>query len=401
MGFFDQFRHKQPHPPERVLASIEKHEGHVELWLGKSRLSIDKLPPDRVEWLSRLSVPLMVEADVETLGDQKRVVALGSVRPHPRLAALRAVADVRHADALQALALLGDAVDDDIELLSAQMRAYFGLSRNTEGEEAFRKVCSHPKAKPSDITEAFEKVPAASVASCTPIFVKRIELLADADAALSCRKIVASAPEQWSPELLLRAFAEVLPGGAGERWDLEDARKILAAVHAITPSNVRVAEAQRRIEETEAKLKAKEKKQAEALLAARPNFDDVEALFSVKLPSHLRKAWEQHYEGNTVGFGFIEAKKGKLFKLVDLSKRLAKDLTDDVRPLPDGIVHAHRLLPFGIGEHDDEFSALDLARPTEDGDYAVVVVFKGRGEGWVTYPSSAAWLESDGLTRYP
>lgn len=392
----NQFGSKQRDPPERVLASIEKREGHVELFVGKRRLSIDRLSADQVEWLSRLSVPLMVEADLETVGDEKRVVALGSVRPHPRVAALRAVADVRHADALQALALLGDAVDEDLELLSARMRACFGLNRNTDGEETFGKICRHPSAKPSDIIKAFEVLPAASAGSCAPIFVKRLEALADAEPALSFRNIVSRSPEQWSPGILFRAFAEILPGRAIERWDLDEARKILAAVHVLK-SDPRVAEASRQIEEAEEKLAAKEKKQAKALLAARPNFDEVEVLFSTKLPVHLRRAWEQHYEGNTVGFGFIEAKKGKVHKLVDLSKRLERDLVDDVRPVRDG--GAQRLLPFGIGEHDDEYAALDLTRPTDDGDYAVVVVFKGRGEGWVTHPSSAAWIEGNGVTR--
>jgi hypothetical protein len=134
-------------------------------------------------------------------------------------------------------------------------------------------------------------------------------------------------------------------------------------------------------------------RRAAALRAARPNFSDVETLFSAKLPAHLRTAWERHYDGATVGFGFIEARRGALDELEELAEVLGRCFEPvDALGLP------YRLFPFGMGEQDDEFIALDLARPTRAGDdYAVVVAGLERGLGWVTHPSSFAWLEDDGV----
>lgn len=129
---------------------------------------------------------------------------------------------------------------------------------------------------------------------------------------------------------------------------------------------------------------------AAKLLASRPDFDHVEKLFACKLPPHLREAWHAHYEGSTVGFGFIAADKDKLNKLVSLARKLEETLEDAAR--------GHQLLPFAIGEHDGDYYALDLSQPTGD-DFSVRVFFnKGDGGSELVFPNSAAWLEADGIS---
>lgn len=378
------------------IASIEKREGQAALFLGREQLSLERLPADALERLSRLSTPLLIEVSLE--GSQ--VVALGKVLPHPRVAALRAAADSRFGAALEALGELGDVVDDDLELLGARMRARFGVGQLAGGEADFVAYCQHSAATPHDLHEAFRRVPQASHAACVPALVRSIEAM---DVELLRPFVITVGNGPWSAETLLRTAEEL----ASERGSglLDEAEVLVEAARSRGGDHARANAILVRVANSREWLANRKKQQAAKLLASRPRFDDVEPLFGIKLPAALRAAWERHYEGDTVGFGFIEVKKGKLDKLTTLSTKLLKDLTKaealDGQPalvLPEGL--PFRLLPFGVGEHEDEHFALDLCRPSGDGDFAVVVVFARRGEAWVNQPTSAAWLAEGGVTHY-
>ena len=102
---------------KRLLATLSKDPEAV-LSLGRRRLDLSALPTHTLEWLACRAVPLLVEVDVEDgVGAELRVVRVGNVQPHPRVTALRAVEDGREGLALEALADLGDAVEDDAELV--------------------------------------------------------------------------------------------------------------------------------------------------------------------------------------------------------------------------------------------------------------------------------------------
>lgn len=382
-----------------MLAELRKDDGSVSLRLGVEVLAIDGLPKPTLDRLARLTPPLLIEADVETLDDVKRVVAIGSPRPHPRVAALRAVSDARYAAALESLALLGRGVEEDVELMTARLRAYVGVARVAEAEADFIAICNHPGSDAEAMTKAFEALPAASTATCGRVLAARIVARAADDPKLSCRRLLRQVPlEHWPADALAGGIDEALAVGGADQFDLDDARKMLAVARDRTPTDARLEGASARLEQLAAKLAERGRRQAAKLLAERPDFAAVEALFGVELPIHLSAAWKAHYEGKTVGFGFVEARKGRLTELTELARRLEKDLPPELREAHGSL--PHQLFPFAVGEHDEEYFALDLARPS-DGDFAVLVVFLGRGgEGWVAYPSSAAWIAGDGITRY-
>ncbi len=378
------------------VASIEKRDGHVALFIGRQQLRLDHLPAERIEWLSRLSTPLLVEVDLQG----PDVVALGKVLPHPRVAALRAASDSRFAAVLEALGELdNETIEHDLALLGARMRAHFGLAHAASGEADFALYCRHSAATAHDLAEAFRRVPQTSHPACVPDLVRRIESM---DVELLRPIVVTVGHAPWSAETLLRTAEEL----ANERSSglLDEAEELVEAARGRGDDHARMNAILARVEKSREWLAKRAKQQAAKLLASRPRFEDVDALFGIELPAALRAAWERHYEGDTVGFGFIEAQTGKLEKLTKLSIRLQKDLEKAERL--DGNAAGikleelpFRLLPFGTGEHGDEYFALDLARPTRDGDFAVVVVFERRGEAWQTHPSSAEWLAGDGVTR--
>jgi hypothetical protein len=374
-----------------VLAEL-RHDGGLRLVLGNEVLAMDSLPQRTLDRLARLKPPLLVEADVEGT----RVVAIGSMRPHPRVAALRAVADARFDAALESLAILGD--DIDLELLHARLCAFVGVGRVADAESDFAKICAHPHAVAEAMARAFAALPAVSTDRCGPRLAARIVEVASGDPQASYGRLLRGVPlEHWPTDALFRGIDEELSSGP-DRFDLHDAAKLLAAARDRAPSDARLEVTRARIEAATKELADRDHATAAKLLAERPDFAEVEALFGVALPPHLRKAWEAHYEGRTVGFGFFEVLDGKLAKLTTLARALERDLPDELRT-PSG-PQPHRLLPFAVGEHENEYFALDLAAPTTTGDFAVLVHFLGGGEGWVAYPSSAAWIAADGITRH-
>jgi hypothetical protein len=377
----------------RVLAEL-RHDGGLRLVLRDEVLAIDALPQRTLDRLARLKPPLLVEADVEGT----RVVGIGSMRPHPRVAALRAVADTRHDDALESLAILGDGIEDDLELLHARLRAFVGVGRVADAESDFAKICAHPHADAEAMARAFEALPAVSTDRCGARLATRIVEVASSDPEPSYGRLLRGVPlAHWPTDALFRGIDEEL-SSQPDQFDLDDAAKLLAAASDRAPSDARLEPARARIEAATRKLADREHAAAAKLLAARPDFAEVEALFGVALPPHLRSAWEAHYEGRTVGFGFFEVLGGKLAKLTALARALERDLAEELRG-PTG-PQPHRLLPFAVGEHENEYFALDLAAPTTTGDFAVLVLFLGGAEGWVAYPSSAAWIAADGITRH-
>src|SRR5690606_2745129 len=136
----------------------------------------------------------------------------------------------------------------------------------------------------------------------------------------------------------LRAAAERLAQKRVERSHLDEARAYLEAARSHAPGDPRLADVAANIDAAAAKVAAREKKAAAKLRASRPDFGEVEALFGVTLPRHLREAWEAHYEGRTVGFGFIAVTKDQLAKLTklagDLQRALPPELERSAGALP-------------------------------------------------------------------
>jgi hypothetical protein len=262
--------------------------------------------------------------------------------------------------------------------------------------------CRHPAATPHDLEAAFRAVPQASRAACAPPLVARIE---SGEAPMLRPFIVSVGADAWSPETLLRGAEQALTGRSPEEWELAEVEDLLEQARGRSEDQARLNAIVALVASCRKKLADRAKKQAAQLLAARPDFDEIEKLFAVRLPTALRAAWGRHYEGNTLGHGFVEAKKGKLDKLTTLATKLLKDLARAeqldgkvARDVPEAM--PFRLLPFAVGEHEDEYFALDLSQPTGDGDFAVVVVYEKRREGWHNNPTSVAWLAEPGVTHH-
>jgi hypothetical protein len=224
MGIFDRFLGRVPVPPRRVLATLQREDGRPTLRLGHEVLSVAGLPAERLAWLARLSAPLLVEADVVTVGDERRVTALGAVRPHPRVAALRAVGDLRYAVALEELAVLGDGVEADLELLAARIRAYAGLGRMPEAEADVDRLCTHPATTAAAVSSACEALPRDLPVSCRGRAGARNASLAADDATASLRLLLLRVPMgDWLLGALLRAIDEALTAQPVDRCSLDDA----------------------------------------------------------------------------------------------------------------------------------------------------------------------------------
>jgi hypothetical protein len=369
---------------KRVLAEVRRPAADTELWFAGQRLKLDRLSTAQHASLSSVPTTLVIEADV----DGQAVIGLGDTRAHPRTAALRAVADLRFHHAREQFELLGDAVESDIELLSARMTMKQRTGRG-DLEADFRKLLGLPGLTLEQAQLAYEQVGGQRDA-CAPAFVAFAERLATFPPLSLDRLLGSLAPAHWGTRLPQLAFAERLADG--DETDLEQAAQYLAALRG-TPQ-FEAATAQLAL--ARQKLVEREEKRARALLASRPDFAEVEKLFGRPLPAVLREAWFAHYEGDSVGFGFIEVKKGKLDKLTTLAKKLERSLEDDERKE----LSPHQLLPFARGEHDGDYFALDLARPTGD-DFAVRGVFNnGTGGNVLAYETSRAWLEADGAPVY-
>lgn len=372
--------------PKRVLADIRREGTETQLWFAGKRLELKKLSPEQLASIATLPTTIVIEADVKDL----TVVGLGDTKPHPRTAALRAVADNRFNHAREYFEQLGEAVDADIELLMARMT----LNRRAAGanlDADFHKLLALPGLTLDQAQKAYEGI-GGQQASCAPAYVAFAERLPQ-HPPLSLDRLLGAVPQaHWGTRLPVLAITERTTDAPVSESDLEQASRYLVALEG-RPEH---AAASAQITEARAKLVEKEKKKAKSLLASRPNFEEIEQLFGRALPAALKKAWFAHYEGDTVGFGFIEVKKGKVDKLSTLARKLERSLEDDERQE----LTPHQLLPFAIGEHDGDYFALDLGRPSGS-DFAVRGVFNnGTGGNVLAYETSDAWLAADGRPRY-
>lgn len=386
-------------PSRRVLAEIRRENQETQLWFRGQRLSLDRLAPDERSSLARWPTTIVIEADVQGLV----VIALGDTRPHPRTAALRAVADLRFDHAREAFGEWGDAIEGDLELLLARLQMHARTGKNELAESNFLELLALPDLTLESALTAFESLWSEELkqrcASVMAGYAERAVTHGRVGASELERLMLFLPREHWGTRLPFLAIAERLRGRDLSQGDLTVAEEFLAAVkETASQSDLLAAAAQ--IDSARKAIEAREAREAAALLRARPNFDEVEQYFGVKLPPALRLAWEAHYEGRTVGFGFLEVKKGKLEKVGALAKRLARALEPhEQRPLT-GL--PYQLLPFGVGEHDGDYFALDLAAPfAGTADFAVRGIFnRGTGGGVLAYPSSAAWLAADGHPIY-
>jgi hypothetical protein len=373
--------------PKRVLADIRREGTQTQLWFAGRQLDLKKLSGEQLASIATLPTTIVIEADVK----DRTVVGLGDTKPHPRTAFLRAVQDLRFSHAREYLEQLGEAVESDIESLMARMT----LNRRTAGgnlDADFHKLLALPGLTLEQALTAYEGLGGQQRASCAPAFVGFAERLTQ-HPPLGLDGLLGAVPQaHWGTKLPVLAIAERTSDTPVSDSDLEQASRYLVALEG-KPEH---AAAAAQIETARVQLAEREKKKAKALLASRPNFDEIEQLFGRPLPAALRNAWFAHYEGDTVGFGFIEVKKGKVDKLSALAKKLERSLEDDERQE----LTPHQLLPFAIGEHDGDYFALDLARPSGS-DFAVRGVFNnGTGGNVLAYETSDAWLAADGTPRY-
>lgn len=385
----------------QLLAEIRAVAGAVELWVGQRRLLLEKLPKEARDALRRLPTTVMVEVDVEERDGKLLALHVGSVRPHPRVAALRAVQDERFGDALEHLDSLGEAVEVDRELLQARLRCHGRLGRQKAAEADFRRLLGLPDGTLEQALDAFNALWAGEIQErCASDLATFAEGAIARDGADLLPQLLACLPRPaWGARLPLAALRTTLAARDLGESELSAANDWLEAARTAGAKTSEVDAAQQAIEEARTRLAAKEARAKKARLASRPDFNEVERLFAVRLPPALRRAWETHYEGPTVGFGFIEVKKGKVEKLSALAKKLERALEDEARRPAPG--RPRQLLPFAVGEHEDDYFALDLACPAGADDFAVRGVFgEGLGGEVLAYPSSEAWLAADGEPRY-
>jgi hypothetical protein len=385
----------------QVLAEIRAVAGAVELWVGQRQLLLKKLPKEARDALGRLPTTVMLEVDVEEQDGTLVALHVGSVRPNPRVAALRAAKDERFGDALEQLDSLGEAVETDRELLRTRLLCHGRLGREKAAEADFRRLLGLPEGTLEQALDAFDALWAEkSQERCAPDLVTFAEGAMARGGTGQLPQLLARLPRPaWGARLPLAALRATLAERDLGEAELRAANDWLEAARTAGAGTREVAAAEQAMEEARRRLSEKEGRAKKGLLASRPDFNEVERLFAVRLPPALRQAWEAHYEGRTVGFGFIEVKKGKVEKLAALAKKLERALEGEVRrPAPK---RPHQLLPFAVGEHEDDYFALDLACPAGADDFAVRGVFGAGLDGEVlAYPSSKAWLAADGAPRY-
>ncbi|MER2565865.1 MAG: hypothetical protein ABTQ32_34390 [Myxococcaceae bacterium] len=360
----------------KVLAQLTADGG---LAIGSRALSLGRLSSTARDSVARLPTTVLLE--VELAGDA--VVALGDVKPHPRVTALRAVIDNRPHLTLEAIAALGALVEDDLEVRVAEVKALLQSGLRQQAEAAFLALTRHPSLDRKTLEQAFLALErdAQSVAACSERFVSCFEALVG-DGPVRCAALRLVSFERWPASLLARVISE----GAKERsvspGDVAELLPLAQRLATLDPESGRAAEAdlarlQVKLEKAEARRRAK-------TLASRPDFTPL------KLPAHLGEAWLRAYEDdNRLGFLLVKT----LDELKKLATRLVKDL-DQTMPH-----RAEQLLPFA-DDGDGRFFVLDLSRPL-NGDFPVLVICKGSdGESWENSMSSAAWLAEDGKLSF-
>jgi hypothetical protein len=113
-----------------------------------------------------------------------------------------------------------------------------------------------------------------------------------------------------------------------------------------------------------------------------PNLEHVEAGFATKLPAQLRDAWSSGGDDRLLAVTAEE--------LTVIAQLICSEHAYALRPV-DGKPFA--LLPFARGREDSDYYVLDLAWPTDDGDFAVRLTQHDVVDAIdVVAQSSAAWL---------
>lgn len=360
----------------KVLAQLTADGG---LAIGSRALSLDRLSSTARDSVARL--PKTVLLEVELAGDS--VVALGDVKPHPRVTALRAVLDNRPQLALEAIAALGALVEDDLEVRVAEVRALLQCGRRQQAEAAFVALTRHPSLDRKILEQAFValELDAQSVAACTERFISCFEALVG-EGPVRCAALRLTSFERWPASLLARVIAE----GASEKpaWSgtVAELLPLAQRLSTLDPEAGRQAEAS--LAALQVKLEKAEARRRARTLASRPDFG------SLELPARLGEAWARAYENdNELGFLLVK----KLDELKKLATKLVKDLDPSMQR------SAEQLLPFA-DDGDERFFVLDLSRPMS-GDFPVLVICKGSdGESWENSPSSAAWLADGGHLNF-
>lgn len=111
----------------------------------------------------------------------------------------------------------------------------------------------------------------------------------------------------------------------------------------------------------------------EGRLALRPDFADVGRLFGVVIPTQLRLAWARAYEREAdESPRFVLVARDRLDELTRAAVFASEDhlAVGDLTPLT-GL--PFRVLPFAQGRDPQDYFALDLAHPTMDSDYPVLI----------------------------
>lgn len=361
----------------KVLAQLTGAGPSTGLAIGSKTLSLDQLPSTSRDWLNRLPRTVLIEVELD--GDA--VIALGDVKPHPRVTALRAIQDNRPHLTLEAIAELGALVEDDLELRVAEIAALVRVGRSERAEAVFLTLTEHRALDRATLEYAFLGLGHQGGTPCSARFLACFERLAG-DERVRCEALRRIPFEQWSPVLLARVIDE----GAKERplWRGTLADLVPLAQRLTTLD----AEAGRAAEEALAALQVKlekaEARQRAKTIASRPDFTPL------KLPAPLAEAWRRAYEDdNQLGFLLVK----KLDELKKLATRLVRDL-DASMPR-----RAEQLLPFA-DDGEDRYFVLDLSQPLAD-DFPVLVICKGSdGESWENSPSSAAWLADGGKLNF-
>lgn len=364
----------------KVLAQVTGAGPSTGLAIGCRTLSLDRLASAARDSLARLPRTVLIEVELD--GDA--VVSLGDVKPHPRVAALRAVQDARPYDALEAIRELGALVEDDLELRVAEINALQRTGLRERGEVAFASLCGHRDLDRMTLELAFLALAhdARSVTACSDRFLRSFERLPD-ERPVRCEALQLVPFDQWPTSVLARAIDEALREKALSA--LEELEPWIRRLASLDAEAGRVAEAKRAalqvtLERAEARRRAK-------TLAGRPDFSALGPL-----PTHLVEAWGRAYEGDNE-LGFILVKKERLGDLTKLAARLVKDLDPGMRR------RADQLLPFA-DDGEARFFALDLSRPLA-GDFPVLVICQGSGgDSWENSPTSAAWLADGGALDF-
>lgn len=366
----------------KVLAALTGVGPETGLAIGGRRLSLDRLAPSARESLARLPRSVLIEVALD--GDA--VTALGDVKPHPRVTALRAVQDRRPHLALEAIRELGALVEDDLELRVAEIAALLGAASREQSEAAFLALTTHHALDRTTLERAFLALSndARSVTACSTSFLTRFERLLGAG-PVRCPALRLVPFDQWPVTVLSRALDEAMAEKPLWSGGVQELGPWARRLSTLDPEAGQRAE--QILTELIVKLEKAEARQRAKTLASRPDFSALGAL-----PPHLVEAWQRAYADDN-RLGFILVKKDRLDDLAKLAAKLVKDL-DPSMPR-----RADQLLPFA-DDGEERYFVLDLSRPMA-GDFPVLVICKGSGgESWENSPSTAAWLADDGALHF-